>query len=68
MGYSRRAAKSRMGLRAHARAHTHTHTHTHMQDSANIFSTKKNSQILKTNVNFIILELNLFLGKIHFPP
>ena len=66
VGYSRRVAKSRMGLSAHMC--THTHAHTHMQDSANIFSTKKNSQRQKTNFNFIILELNLFLGKIHFPP
>ena len=65
-----RVAKSQMGLSVRARActHTHTHTHTHMQDSANIFSTKKNSLRLKTNFRFIILELNLFLGKIHFPP
>ena len=51
----------------HTQTHIHTHTHTHMRDNANIFSTKKNSQRLKTNFKFIILELNLFLGKIHFP-
>ena len=43
--------------------------HTHMQVSANIFPTKKkNSQKLKTNFKFTVLELNLFLGKTHFLP